>query len=112
MPGTSRQLAIPHGAQFPAQRLPGDDDAELLEDPLAKIDDPPPHDPMNGRKSPITRERWINEAWGGNPPKSWCIEREMEVPEALQDASEVEAEEQEEYAPPGKPWRSPPKVTE
>jgi hypothetical protein len=49
MPRTSRKLAITHGAQFPAQGLPGDDDAEFLEDPLAEIDDPPPHDPMNSR---------------------------------------------------------------
>ena len=49
MPGTSRKLAIAHGAQFPAQGLPGDDNAEFLEDPLAEIDDPPPHNPMNGR---------------------------------------------------------------
>ena len=27
MPRTSRKLAITHGAQFPAQGLPGDDDA-------------------------------------------------------------------------------------
>ena len=47
MSRTSRKLAITHGAQFPAQGLPGDDDAEFLEDPLAEIDDPPPHDPMN-----------------------------------------------------------------
>ena len=49
MARTSRKLAITHGAQFPAQGLPGDDDAEFLEDPLAEIDDPPPHDPMNSR---------------------------------------------------------------
>ena len=49
MPRTSRKLAITHGAQFPAQGLPGDDDAEFLEDPLAEIDDPPPHEPMNSR---------------------------------------------------------------
>ena len=49
MPRTSRKLAITHGAQFPAQGLPGDDDAEFREDPLAEIDDPPPHDPMNSR---------------------------------------------------------------
>src|SRR3984957_13629969 len=49
MAGTSRELAIPHGAQFAAQRLLGDDDAKLLENLLAKIDDPPAHDPMNRR---------------------------------------------------------------
>src|SRR5258708_25155871 len=47
--GRGRELAIPHGAQFAAQRLLGDDAANLLENPLAKIDDPPAHDPMNRR---------------------------------------------------------------
>src|SRR5260370_17911514 len=45
---TSRKLAITHGAQLAAQRLLGDNDAEFLENPLAEIDDPPAHDPMNG----------------------------------------------------------------
>ena len=49
MAGTSRELAISHGAQFPAQCLLGDDDAEFLENPLAEIDDPPAHDAMNRR---------------------------------------------------------------
>src|SRR5580704_9568502 len=49
MAGTSRELAITHGAQLAAQRLLGDDDAEFFENPLAKIDDPPAHDPMNRR---------------------------------------------------------------
>src|ERR1700734_2763860 len=47
--GTSRELTISHGAQFPAQCLLGDDDAEFLEDPLAEVDDPPAHDAMHGR---------------------------------------------------------------
>ena len=49
MTGTSRELTISHGAQFPAQCLLGDDDAEFLEDPLAEVDDPPAHDAMHGR---------------------------------------------------------------
>ena len=49
MARTRRELAITHGAQFPAQRLLGHDDPELLEDPLAEIDDPPSHDPVNRR---------------------------------------------------------------
>ena len=49
MTGTSRELTISHGAQFPAQCLLGDDDAEFLEDPLAEIDDPPAHDAKHGR---------------------------------------------------------------
>jgi len=49
MAGTGRELAITHGAQFAAQRLLGDDDAKLLEDPLAEVHDPPAHDPMDRR---------------------------------------------------------------
>ena len=49
MTGTSRELTISHGAQFPAQCLLGDDDAEFLDDPLAEVDDPPEHDAMHGR---------------------------------------------------------------
>ena len=47
MARTSRELAITHGAQFPAQRLLGDDDPEFLKNPLAEIDDPPAHDAVN-----------------------------------------------------------------
>src|SRR5271157_6592455 len=49
MARASRELAISHGAQFPAQRLLGDDDAEFLVYPLTEIDDPPAHDPVNRR---------------------------------------------------------------
>jgi len=41
------ELAVAHFAQFAAHRLLGDADAELLEHPLTKIDDPPPHDAMD-----------------------------------------------------------------
>jgi xanthine/CO dehydrogenase XdhC/CoxF family maturation factor len=47
MARASRELAISHLAQHAAQRLLGDSDTELLENPLAEIDDPPAHDPMN-----------------------------------------------------------------
>src|SRR6204780_490094 len=49
MARASRELAITHLAQQAAQRLLGDDDAEFLENPLAEIDDPPAHDPVNRR---------------------------------------------------------------
>jgi hypothetical protein len=39
------ELAVAHGAQLPAERLLGDRDAELLEDPLCQIDQPPMHQP-------------------------------------------------------------------
>ena len=44
------ELAIPHIAQLTAHRLLGDGDTELFENPLAKIDDPPAHDPMDRRR--------------------------------------------------------------
>ena len=48
MARTRRELAVTHGAQFAAQRLFGDDDAEFLPSPLAQIDDPPAYDAVNG----------------------------------------------------------------
>ena len=50
MAWASRELAVTHLTQFAAQRLLGDEDPEFLPNPLAEIDKPPPHDPMNGRK--------------------------------------------------------------
>ena len=47
MTGTRRELAVTHGAQFAAQCLFGDDDAEFLPNPLAQIDDPPAYDAVN-----------------------------------------------------------------
>ena len=41
MPRAGGELAITHGAQLPAQGLLGDREAELLEHPLAKINNPP-----------------------------------------------------------------------
>jgi hypothetical protein len=49
MARASRELAITHAAQFPAQRRLGDDDAEFLVYPLTEIDDPPAHDAVNRR---------------------------------------------------------------
>ena len=49
MAGTGRKLAIAHGSQLPAQCLLGDGDAELLEDPLRQIDQPPAHNTMDRR---------------------------------------------------------------
>ena len=44
-----RELAIAHGAQFAAERLLGDRDLELLEEPLDEVEQPPAHHPVNGR---------------------------------------------------------------
>src|SRR4029078_12554177 len=44
-----REFAVAHSAQLPAERLLGDRDAELLEDPLCKIDQPPTHHAMDCR---------------------------------------------------------------
>src|SRR6516165_10695193 len=46
------ELAIAHGAQLPAERLLGDRDAELLEDPLCQIDQPPTHHAVDCRNRP------------------------------------------------------------
>jgi hypothetical protein len=53
----SGELAIAHGPKFSAQGLLGDRDAELLEDPLAKIDDPPAYDTMYGGDRPALDDR-------------------------------------------------------
>ena len=46
------KLAVAHLTQFAAHGLFRDGDAELLEDPLAKIDDAPTHDAMDrGRRA-------------------------------------------------------------
>ena len=45
----SGQLAIAHSPQFPAQRLLGDGDAELLEYPLRQVDQPPANYTVNRR---------------------------------------------------------------
>ena len=47
MARAGRELTIAHGAYFAAQRLHGDRDAELLEDPLHEIDQSPAHDPVD-----------------------------------------------------------------
>jgi hypothetical protein len=52
MARASRKLAIPHLTQHAAERLLSDDDAEFLENPLAEIDDPLAHDPMNRKDRP------------------------------------------------------------
>ena len=57
MARASRELAITHIAQHPAQRLLGDGDAEFLENPLAEIDDPPAHHPVNSRDRPTLDDR-------------------------------------------------------
>jgi len=56
MARASRKLAIAHLAQHAAERLLGDNDAEFLENPLAKIDDPPVHHPMNRRDRPALED--------------------------------------------------------
>src|SRR6476469_10331428 len=46
------EFAIAHGAQLPAERLLGNRDAELLEDPLCQIDQPPTHHAVDCRNRP------------------------------------------------------------
>jgi hypothetical protein len=52
----SRKLAIADLAQHAAERPLGDNDAEFLENPWAKIDDPTAHDPMNRRDRPALED--------------------------------------------------------
>ena len=49
MARAGRELAVAHGPQLPAQGLLGHTDAELLQDPLREIDQPPAHDAMDRR---------------------------------------------------------------
>ena len=48
MTGTSRELAIAHRPQFPAQREARHRQAELIPDPLRQIDEPPADNAMGG----------------------------------------------------------------
>ena len=50
------------------------------------------------------REQWISLMWPVGPPKPWCIEHEVEVPEFWQRPELVEAEEEEEFGA-QTPWR-------
>jgi hypothetical protein len=38
---------------------------------------------------PLTRERYLDLAWGPDKPEEWTAEHELEVPEPLQDPSKV-----------------------
>ena len=60
MARTGREFAIVHLAQLAAQGLLGGDDAKFLEQPLAKVDDPPTYDAMDRRRRTLldhARER-------------------------------------------------------
>jgi len=59
---------------------------------------------MIQRGMPLTREQWISLMWPVGPPKPWCIEHEVEVPEFWQRPELVEAEEEEEFGA-QTPWR-------
>src|SRR5271167_3797053 len=93
MAGTGRELAITHGAQFAAQRLLGDDDAKLLENPLAEIDDSPANHPMNRRDRAALDDRGERGAVRAVQPRSpsgrlainqpvWPMRIELEHPVA------------------------------
>ena len=54
----------------------------LADDPLASV----------MRKygvDPITREDYIDMAWGNEPPEPWTIEHELELPDELRDLDKV-----------------------
>jgi hypothetical protein len=46
---TGREPSVAQGSQLAAERLHGERDAELLEDPSAEIDKPPAHHTMERR---------------------------------------------------------------
>jgi hypothetical protein len=48
-----RELAKTHVPQFPAERLLGDLEAKLLEQPPRQIDQPPAHDAMQGGEGAV-----------------------------------------------------------
>ena len=48
MTRASGEFAVAHGAQFPAQGLPGDPHPERLKQPLRQIDKTPSYDAMDG----------------------------------------------------------------
>ena len=50
---TGREFAVAHFAQFSAQGLHSDGEAELLKHPLRQIDQPPAHDAMDRRRRPL-----------------------------------------------------------
>jgi len=52
-----REFAIAHLAQFAAQSLHGDGEAELLKHPLSQIDQPPAHTPGRGAGATTSRAR-------------------------------------------------------
>jgi hypothetical protein len=94
--GPRRQLAIVHGAQFPAHRLGRDDDAVFLEHPLAEVDKPPAHDAMNGRDRAILHHasqrravlrrqprRLPRRLAGDEPRGTMSVELENPVPDDL-----------------------------
>src|SRR4030088_360468 len=56
------ELAVAHGAQLPAERLLGDRDAELLEDPLCQIDQPPTHHAVDCRNWPTLDHTSVRSA--------------------------------------------------
>ena len=67
-----RELAKAHLAQFPAQGLRGQSDAEFRENPLAQIDEPPAHHAVNRRGGPssiilATAARWVSSSFEGWP---------------------------------------------
>ena len=78
-----RKLAIAHAAKFPAQGLLGDRHAELLEDPLAEIDDPPAHDAMYRGDRPALDDRGKRCPMGVVEPRG--LSRRLAIDQPLRD---------------------------
>jgi len=53
----------------------------LVDDPLASV--------MRKHGADVTREDYIDMAWGNDVPEPWTLEHELELPDELQDFSKV-----------------------
>src|SRR5580692_7473657 len=67
-----RELAKTHVPQFPAERLLGDLEAKLLEQPPREIDQPPANDAMEAGRGPSSTTcrntwRWLSSRMLGAP---------------------------------------------
>src|SRR5271165_1064552 len=85
MARTGRKFAIAHGARFAAQRLLGDDDAEVLPNPLAEIDNPPSHDAVNGRDRSALDDRRQRSAMRIVQPRR--LSRRLAIDQAVRPTS-------------------------
>ena len=93
MARTSRELAITHAAQDPAQRLLADQNAKLGIDPLRQIDQPPTdhpvhrrvgaglNDPLQGRALLGIQQRRVARRFAVDQPgRTFAVEGQYPIP--------------------------------